>query len=371
MKIHGSNRMALAGALILLGAALAAAQNPSIVNGSVQKRAAASGLGAEFGTLVKAQTTPAWIGYGVPAVNGAYEACCNGGDHDGSVRFCGQCRLEDGNYSSNISSESRTANLETPDLLVLFRVENGAVEKIRMFSEDCELDAGGRTVYWLTGVSPQESVALLASMVTGTTGSGGGLENSEDADRVSDGALAAIAMHAAPEADAALKRFVTPEQPEKLRERAAFWMASARGKTGFETIRSLARDDRDDRFREKLMFDLSVSKQPEGVDALIDSAHHDPSAPVRGQAIFWLAQKAGKRAEGVITEAIERDPNTEVKKKAVFALSQLPKDEGVPLLIEAARSNSNPVVRKDAMFWLGQSNDPRALEFFEQVLGQR
>jgi hypothetical protein len=40
-------------------------------------------------------------------------------------------------------------------------------------------------------------------------------------------------------------------------------------------------------------------------------------------------------------------------------------------LIEAARSNSNPVVRKDAMFWLGQSNDPRALEFFEQVLGQR
>jgi HEAT repeat protein len=91
---------------------------------------------------------------------------------------------------------------------------------------------------------------------------------------------------------------------------------------------------------------------------------------VRGQAIFWLAQKAGKKAEGAISEAIERDPETEVKKKAVFALSQLPKDEGVPLLIQTARSNSNPVVRKDAMFWLGQSHDPRALEFFEQVLSQ-
>jgi hypothetical protein len=40
----------------------------------------------------------------------------------------------------------------------------------------------------------------------------------------------------------------------------------------------------------------------------------------------------------------------------------------VPLLIDTARRNRNPVVRKQAMFWLGQSNDPRALSFFEEVL---
>jgi len=57
-----------------------------------------------------------------------------------------------------------------------------------------------------------------------------------------------------------------------------------------------------------------------------------------------------------------------VKRKAVFALSQLPKDEGVPLLIDVARNNSNREVRKQAMFWLGQSKDPRAISFFEQVL---
>ena len=65
---------------------------------------------------------------------------------------------------------------------------------------------------------------------------------------------------------------------------------------------------------------------------------------------------------------IEDDPETEVKKRAVFALSQLPHDEGVPLLIDTARKNRNPAVRKQAMFWLGQSNDPRALAFFEDVL---
>ena len=71
-----------------------------------------------------------------------------------------------------------------------------------------------------------------------------------------------------------------------------------------------------------------------------------------------------------ITSAIENDPDIEVKKKAVFALSQMPKDEGVPKLIEVAQNNRNPAVRKQAMFWLGQSNDPRALQFFEKVLSQ-
>jgi HEAT repeat protein len=52
----------------------------------------------------------------------------------------------------------------------------------------------------------------------------------------------------------------------------------------------------------------------------------------------------------------------------VFALSQLPKNEGVPKLMEVARTNKNPEVRRQAMFWLGQSRDPRAIEFFEQIL---
>jgi HEAT repeat protein len=57
-----------------------------------------------------------------------------------------------------------------------------------------------------------------------------------------------------------------------------------------------------------------------------------------------------------------------VKKKAVFALSQLPKDDGVPKLMDVARNSRNPEVRKQAMFWLGQSKDPRAVKFFEEIL---
>ena len=93
-------------------------------------------------------------------------------------------------------------------------------------------------------------------------------------------------------------------------------------------------------------------------------------APVRepGWALFWLSQRAGQAAVAAIRSAVDDDPETEVKKKAVFALSQLPKDEGVPLLMQIARTNRNPEVRKQAMFWLGQSKDPRAVSFFEEIL---
>ena len=95
----------------------------------------------------------------------------------------------------------------------------------------------------------------------------------------------------------------------------------------------------------------------------------DHSAPrMRSDALFWLGQRAGTEAAATIAEAIDRDPETEVKRRAVFALSQLPKDEGVPKLIEVARNSRNAVVRKQAMFSLGQSNDPRALRFFEEIL---
>jgi HEAT repeat protein len=57
-----------------------------------------------------------------------------------------------------------------------------------------------------------------------------------------------------------------------------------------------------------------------------------------------------------------------VKKTAVSALARMPKDEGVPLLIQVARTNRNVDVRKQAMFWLGESKDPRAVSFFEEIL---
>jgi hypothetical protein len=36
-----------------------------------------------------------------------------------------------------------------------------------------------------------------------------------------------------------------------------------------------------------------------------------------------------------------------------------------------ARSNKDPKVRRKALFWLGQSDDPRVLALFEDILTKR
>ena len=64
------------------------------------------------------------------------------------------------------------------------------------------------------------------------------------------------------------------------------------------------------------------------------------------------------------------DVDVTVKESAVFALSQSPHDEGVPALIRIARSHDSPWVRKKALFWLGQTNDPRAIALFEELLSR-
>jgi hypothetical protein len=122
------------------------------------------------------------------------------------------------------------------------------------------------------------------------------------------------------------------------------------------------------RLENAAMVAIALHADPSVTDRLIAFARNSQDPRVRADALFWLGQRAGDKAAGTISDAIDRDPDTEVKKKAVFALSLMPKDEGVPKLIELARTNKNPAVRKQAMFWLGQSGDPRALRFFEEVL---
>jgi hypothetical protein len=290
--------------------------------------------------------------------------CCS--DWAGSQRECISCRLEEKQEAVRSTPEApKSVKLEAPtEIVVLYRIVQKQLEKVRVFSTDCELDFGGLPLIWLNDVKPAESLRWLGSVATDAS-----VDNREGRRRA-DGAVVAIAHHQGSEADRLLEDLARASRPLELRKQAAFWMGTVRERAGYETLRRLVREDTNEKFREHITFALSQSQEPDAILTLIQTAREDASARVRGQALFWLAQKAGRRAVEAIAAAIDQDPETQVKKKAVFALHQLPKDEGVPLLIQVARNNKNPVVRKEAMFWLGQSNDIRALEFFEEVLSK-
>ena len=350
--------------LALMFSATTVALPAQIVNAKQETRSAASGLERLLQGILATQTEPAWVGYAVPAVAGRSLMCCS--DWGGSQRDCRSCRLEEKQDGVRSTTEGpKIVKLEAPtEIVVLYRITENQLQKIRTFSADCELDFGGLPLIWLNEVKPTESLRWLGSVATDAA-----VDNREGRRRA-DGAVMAIAHHQASEADRLLETLAAASRPLELRKQAAFWTGTIRGRTGYETLRRLVREDTNEKFREHVVFALTQSQEPEAILTLVQTAREDASARVRGQALFWLAQKAGRRAAEAIAAAIDQDPETQVKKKAVFALHQLPKDEGVPLLIQVARNNKNPVVRKEAMFWLGQSNDSRALAFFEEILSK-
>jgi HEAT repeat protein len=366
-KVHGSRFrvLVLGSAFSVLGSAPAFAQG-RISSAKTETRSAAQGLEREV-RAAAARAGVTWIGYRMPMVAGPRQMCCFDTISDSSFSG-GMCRLESGGGVSMTTGDMRDRSgsrvmLEpATEFLVLARVENGSVSRVRTFTPDCDIDATAMPLVWLTDVKPDESVAWLASLVAAAPDAG------ESHDRIGKTAVSAIALHNVPSADRALEGFVAPARPEWLRSDTAFWLGSTRGAPGARLLTRMIAQDPSDKVREKVTFALSVSKVPAALTTLIAAARDDKSTKVRSQALFWLAQKAGKEAIATITNAIDNDPETEVKKKAVFALSQLPRDEGVPKLMEVARTNRNPEVRKQAMFWLGQTKDARAIKFFEDIL---
>jgi hypothetical protein len=291
MTVPGGSRRVLGGARRVLAAiTIVLAANPATAQ-SLQQRIEAA--------AAKAPVT--WIEYRVTMSVGPRRMCCFDSSR-GGTDCCGHCRLEggDGVFLASDAAPTPTRIVVEPpsEMRVFARIENRAVTRVRVFSLDCDVDAEGVSLVPLIGVSADDSVAWLATLVRSTS------ETSTRLNAVHMPALSALALHPGTAATA----------------------------------------------------------------ALISMARSDQRPRIRSQALFWLSQRAGDEALRTIGNAVSDDPEIEVKRRAVFALSQLPRGEGVPLLIDLARNHRLPEVRRQAMFWLGQSKDPRAVDFFEQIL---
>ena len=98
-------------------------------------------------------------------------------------------------------------------------------------------------------------------------------------------------------------------------------------------------------------------------------ARSDEIVDLRRQAIRLLGERVGKRSMDFLTATAQSpDGNAEVQVQAVRAISERHSEESVPLLIKIARTHPNQLVRKQAIRSLGESGDPRAVEFFREVL---
>ena len=246
-------------------------------------------------------------------------------------------------------------HLEPPDhAIIMIRVDQGAVSRIRYVSPDCEIDAGGVPMHWLTDVQPAQSVALLATLVS-------------EREPGSSSAMGAIAMHADASADQTLDRLAGAQQPLSIRQRAVSLLATERGHHGFEIVKGLIANDTDERIKERAVQSLSNSKDPGALDLLLETARRNSNPKLRSQALSALVRRPEPKILDTLKAAID-DPDVNVQRRAISTLSSLPDGEGITLLIQVVKTTKSAEVRKQAMNTLQGSRDPRALAFFVDVL---
>ena len=175
-------------------AVAAAAQQPNLQNAQLMPRSASGGLEPAVRSLIASQTTPVWIGWLIPSQPGNDFHC---------------------NWDQTAAANGKTVYLEgAPFFFVLLRVERQEIRRIRSVPADCAIDANGLPVYWLSDVKPSESVAFMAARA--------------DDRSVGSPAIQAISLHADPAATPLLIRFARGHAEERVRKRAAFWLARSK-----------------------------------------------------------------------------------------------------------------------------------------------
>ncbi len=183
-------------------------------------------------------------------------------------------------------------------------------------------------------------------------------------------ALRSLAETKNPRAQARLLEIARNESNPELRK-TAIRVLSERGEAAVEDLLKLYDAEQVADVKRAILQTLSEIKSTRVEDKLFEVARSNETLDVRRQAIRLLGERASKRSfEFLSATAQSTDGNAEVQVQAVRAISERRGEESVPLLIKIARTHPNQMVRKQAIRSLGESGDPRAVDFFKEVLSK-
>jgi len=313
-----------------------------------------------------------FVGYSVRRLMDENSSFHSGDFHSAEAAATLQDILDGRETETRSGSEKETVEKKTSgksrvkvekDIAIMFVYAAGTKDRrnwksISIHNLDSRVHLRKGDIYWLGPVEQEGSVVFLQRLFKEQTGV-----------KFRKNLLTAISLHdRSPLVAPFLIKTLNSDLPDELREDAAFWLGNAQSPEAVAVLSKAAENDRSEKVREKSVFGLYLVEAEASVDALIHLARKARHMEIRKKAIFWLGQKAAKKSAEVLGDIAVNDDQVEVQKSAVFALSQLPEGQGIPRLIKIAKTHPGLEIRKKALFWLGQSEDPRALQLFEQIL---
>jgi HEAT repeat protein len=243
-------------------------------------------------------------------------------------------------------SQKRTA--ETADILM------------SVAREDPDQEVREQAVFWLSQVPGDRAITLLDEILKGN----GNLE-------IKEKALFALSQKREERAQGMLRDVAGRENENSdLREKAIFWLGQQRSPGNTEFLRTLYGRLTNEDLKEKILFSLSQQRGAGNDRWLMDIAvNARESQELRKKALFWAGQTGVASSE--FASLYDRMGDQELKDQIIFVFSQRGRDPAaMDKLFAIARTDRDPELRKKAIFWLGQSRDPRAQKFLEDLINR-
>jgi len=162
---------------------------------------------------------------------------------------------------------------------------------------------------------------------------------------------------------------IAKSDPNPELRKQAIRVLSERGEAAVDDLFKLLDAEQSPDVKRSTLQALSDTRSQRVDDKLFAIAGSNDNLDLRKQAIRLLGERAGKKSLDFLSATAQSsDGNAEVQVQAVRAISEHHSQESVPLLIKIAKTHPNQLVRKQAIRSLGESGDPRAVEFFREVL---
>jgi hypothetical protein len=345
----------------LLGAVLVAqAPAPTVQNGRVDSQAATS-IDAALRAL-PTSSDPVWVGWRVPMVSTSGTVCSTWSDGGDVVRGSVLEPKPASDGRPLLTPPSGPVALESgTGLLVMLRVVDGRVERLRSFSDDCPIDAAGTSVRWIDGITPAESLRYLAALTRPDPLTASGR-------RLAPAAIGAAALHASPDADALLDTALAADRAGEWRMAAARALARLRGRHGYDVVARAIDGEQDASARRQLANALAQSPEPMATTKLLTLARSDTNSGVRAEALSGYASRTGAPGIATVLDLVNHEASPDVQRRGIEAIGRLPSHAGIPTMIDVAGSASTLAARKAAVGALSRSDDPRALTYLEGIV---
>ncbi|HEX5882985.1 MAG TPA: HEAT repeat domain-containing protein, partial [Pyrinomonadaceae bacterium] len=187
---------------------------------------------------------------------------------------------------------------------------------------------------------------------------------------VKKAALRSLGETKNPKAQTRLLEIARTDTNPDLRKQAVRVLGE-RGEAAVDDLLKLFDTEQVPEVRRAALQSLSEIKSTRVEDKLFEIARGNEPTDIKKYAIRMLGERVSKRSFDFLSQTAQStDANAEVQVQAVRAISERRSEESVPLLIKIARSHPNQMVRKQAIRSLGESGDPRAVEYFREVLAK-